>query len=182
MRSPTLVLVRESRESQPEEPGWWLASDGLWYPPERSPRLRASKSIFQPADKPPALTLFAVCAVSLAASCLFFGWDLSEVDANYQPADNPVPVTSSRAVLAVLVVLGVVVVCSWLTPRGWVWIAGTATLSVEAWFLWRAYSGRTVGANMAGVGALFMLPPLIAGTFGPAYVVSLVKQRQNAAR
>src|SRR5437016_3122491 len=28
---------RESLDTQPDEPGWWLASDGRWYPPELSP-------------------------------------------------------------------------------------------------------------------------------------------------
>jgi hypothetical protein len=29
--------VRDASESRPDEAGWWLASDGKWYPPERSP-------------------------------------------------------------------------------------------------------------------------------------------------
>jgi hypothetical protein len=28
---------RGPRDQQPEEPGWWLASDGKWYPPESAP-------------------------------------------------------------------------------------------------------------------------------------------------
>src|SRR4051812_30224352 len=59
MRSSVLVRefrrlrsLRAPRESPPEEPGWRLAPDGRWYPPERSPRVAVSKSNFQPADKP----------------------------------------------------------------------------------------------------------------------------------
>jgi hypothetical protein len=138
--------------------------------------------IFQPADKPSALTLSAVSALSVVASWLFFGWDFSEVDENLETVVNPVPTTYLRAVLAVLFVLGVVVVCSWRTPRAWVWIAGFATLSVEAWVLWRAFNARTIGANMMGMWGFVILLPLVAGTFGPAYVVSLVKRRRSGAR
>jgi hypothetical protein len=28
---------REARDARPAEPGWWLASDGKWYPPETAP-------------------------------------------------------------------------------------------------------------------------------------------------
>ena len=30
------MCMWESRELQPGEPGWWLSSDGRWYPPEAS--------------------------------------------------------------------------------------------------------------------------------------------------
>jgi len=46
-RTRSLLMVWESRASQPSEPGWWLASDGRWYPadawpvvPARRPRRR----------------------------------------------------------------------------------------------------------------------------------------------
>jgi hypothetical protein len=137
--------------------------------------------MFESADKPSALILVAVSAASVAAAWLFFGSDLSEVDDNYQPVDNPVPVTHLRAVLAVLLVFGVVVVCSWLTPRAWIWIAGVATLSVEAWVVLLGFSARTIGANLMLLWAVWILPLLIAGTFGPAYVASLMKRRPSRA-
>src|SRR5262249_38583558 len=31
------ACVWESRETRPVEQGWWLASDGRWYPPEAAP-------------------------------------------------------------------------------------------------------------------------------------------------
>jgi hypothetical protein len=31
------VAVRGPEDTQPTEPGWWLASDGKWYPPESQP-------------------------------------------------------------------------------------------------------------------------------------------------
>lgn len=190
--------MRAPHESQPSEPGWWLASDGLWYPPERPPseaqwyppehpQYRGSvtqQSLAEPlfdATQTGLLSLLVVAA-SIVASVLFFGWDLSELDADEQPVNHPIPVTTARAVLAVLLVLVVVAAVTWRQPRAWAWIAGVVTACVELWFLWRAYSGRTAGANMAGAGAIFMLPPLIVGTFGPAYAVSLVKRRRSDTR
>ena len=31
------VSARGPQDTQPSEPGWWLASDGRWYPPESAP-------------------------------------------------------------------------------------------------------------------------------------------------
>lgn len=31
------MTIRGPQDSQPAEPGWWLASDGKWYPPESRP-------------------------------------------------------------------------------------------------------------------------------------------------
>jgi len=36
-------MVWESRDSQPSEPGWWLASDGRWYPHEAGPGVPANR-------------------------------------------------------------------------------------------------------------------------------------------
>src|SRR5262245_66552747 len=33
---------RGPQRDQPTEPGWWLASDGNWYPPESAPSTPAS--------------------------------------------------------------------------------------------------------------------------------------------
>jgi hypothetical protein len=35
---------REPREQQPDEPGWWIASDGKWYPPEAAARAEIVRS------------------------------------------------------------------------------------------------------------------------------------------
>jgi hypothetical protein len=35
------VPPRGPRDEQPDEPGWWLASDGKWYPPEAAPQAAA---------------------------------------------------------------------------------------------------------------------------------------------
>jgi hypothetical protein len=37
------VRVRESGDSQPSEPGWWLATDGRWYPPDARPGVPAHR-------------------------------------------------------------------------------------------------------------------------------------------
>jgi hypothetical protein len=37
-------------------PGWWLASDGQWYPPDLHPRSRPVASAESPATEPPAAT------------------------------------------------------------------------------------------------------------------------------
>jgi hypothetical protein len=42
-RTRSLLMVWESRESQPREPGWWLASDGRWYPPDAWPGVPAHR-------------------------------------------------------------------------------------------------------------------------------------------
>lgn len=42
---------------QPAEPGWWLATDGLWYPPERQPtstKPSSGHSISNPVVSSPA--------------------------------------------------------------------------------------------------------------------------------
>ncbi len=31
------MSIRARQDTQPSEPGWWLASDGKWYPPETAP-------------------------------------------------------------------------------------------------------------------------------------------------
>ena len=36
-------MVWESRDSQPSEPGWWLASDGRWYPRHAGPGIPAHR-------------------------------------------------------------------------------------------------------------------------------------------
>ena len=42
-RARFLLMVWESRDSQPSEPGWWLASDGRWYPPDAWPGVPAHR-------------------------------------------------------------------------------------------------------------------------------------------
>ena len=38
-----VVSIEQPRDSQPNEPGWWFASDGRWYPPEAWPGTRAHR-------------------------------------------------------------------------------------------------------------------------------------------
>jgi len=46
--------VRGSLNEQPEEPGWWRASDGKWYPPELAP---APGAIVAASPQPFILTI-----------------------------------------------------------------------------------------------------------------------------
>ena len=50
------MTTRGPEGSQPSEPGWWLASDGKWYPPESrsatAPQQAPSQSWTQPAPGP----------------------------------------------------------------------------------------------------------------------------------
>jgi hypothetical protein len=37
---------------KPEGPGWWIASDGNWYPPELHPSVREGSRMRSPVDTP----------------------------------------------------------------------------------------------------------------------------------
>ena len=37
---------------KPEGPGWWIASDGTWYPPELHPSVREGSRMQSPVDTP----------------------------------------------------------------------------------------------------------------------------------
>ncbi len=37
---------------KPEGPGWWIASDGKWYPPELHPSVREGTRMRSPVDTP----------------------------------------------------------------------------------------------------------------------------------
>ena len=37
---------------KPEGPGWWIASDGNWYPPELHPSVREGSRMQSPVDTP----------------------------------------------------------------------------------------------------------------------------------
>jgi hypothetical protein len=37
---------------KPEGPGWWIASDGKWYPPELHPSVREGSRMHSPVDTP----------------------------------------------------------------------------------------------------------------------------------
>ncbi len=37
---------------KPEGPGWWIASDGKWYPPELHPSVREGSRMVSPVDTP----------------------------------------------------------------------------------------------------------------------------------
>jgi hypothetical protein len=103
------------------------------------------------------------------------GWDLSEVDAQYRKIDHEI--APWRFPTGAALLLGAIVVTTWLCPRAWTWIAATAAASVAFWFTWRGYAGRTDGANMTGVGTVFLALPIVVITFGPAWISSRLAQR-----
>jgi hypothetical protein len=44
--------TREPMAEKPAEPGWWLASDGQWYPPEAAPSKWATQVDVRPSTRP----------------------------------------------------------------------------------------------------------------------------------
>lgn len=66
---------RGPQSSQPEEPGWWQASDGLWYPPESAPGAspvpppapESVPPVAEPAPSPAAPPMAAATAPAPAA-------------------------------------------------------------------------------------------------------------------
>lgn len=46
---------RGPQPSQPAEPGWWQASDGMWYPPESAPGATAPTPPPMPEPTPPSM-------------------------------------------------------------------------------------------------------------------------------
>jgi hypothetical protein len=121
--------------------------------------------------------LTCVALASAFASWVAFGWDLSEVDAEYRKIDRTM--AAWRLPVGILVVVTTVVVAAWLFPRAWSWIAATATIAIEVWFTWRGYAGRSNGANMTGVGTVFLLPPIVGLTFVPAWVSARFAHRRT---
>jgi hypothetical protein len=179
--------VREAVESQPDEPGWWLASDGKWYPPERPPMWTPPVGAPQRRRIPPQLGVefdaFAIALVglaSIAASWLIMGWDLSEIDSQGHKIDQTI--SPSRFVVGLVLLLGAIVVASWTRPSSWMWIAGAAAVGIEFWYTWRGYSSRTEGANMTGVGTVFLLGPVGIVTLVPAWVTSALALRSRRRR
>jgi len=169
--------VWESRDSQPTEPGWWLASDGRWYPAAARYATGTRRRFFEADERPSAVLLVGVFATSLVASWLAFGWDLSTVDAQGRPLNRAFPRSAWMFVLGVVLVLAAHALAGWLHPRGWKWIGASGAVAIEVWFLWRSYSGRVDGADLAGAGAVFMLPAVALVTFLPARLAS----RQSGA-
>ncbi len=164
--------VWESRDTQPDEPGWWLASDGRWYPSESlqppSPRPR----FFDSQDRPNELALGAVFAASVGAAWLVIGWDLSTVDGHGQPLHHSFPRSTWMFVVGVAAIVAIHAWAGWVYPQGWKWIGAAGTLGVEAWYLWRGFAGRVDGANMAGAGAVMLLPVIVCFTALPAWLAS----------
>jgi hypothetical protein len=130
--------------------------------------------MFDAGDQPSAIVLGLVAIASLVASWLVMGWDLSEVDAQYRKIDHEIP--AWRFPVGAALLLGAIVMSTWLYPRAWKWIAATAVVSVEVWYTWRGYAGRTIGANMTGAGSFFLFFPLVVVTFGPAWIASRLAQ------
>jgi hypothetical protein len=59
--------VRGPLDQQPAEPGWWIASDGKWYPPESAPTVPTVTVDPDPTRAWPA-------AAPAAAGTSLFGW------------------------------------------------------------------------------------------------------------
>jgi hypothetical protein len=169
-----MAHMRGPLDAKPDEVGWWLASDGMWYPPEQSPGwmppVAQRPRLFDSADRPSAIALGLLAVASVVASWLVLGWDLSEVDAQNRRIDHPI--AAWRFPVGVALLLGAIVLLTWIRPRAWKWIAATAALGVEFWYTWRGYAGRTEGANMTGVGSVFLFAPIVALTFSPAWVTA----------
>ncbi len=67
--------VRGPLDQQPGEPGWWLASDGKWYPPESAAGYEAQPTPPSGAPTPPASgNGLAVAALVLGIIGLLFGF------------------------------------------------------------------------------------------------------------
>ena len=164
--------VWESRDSQPSEPGWWLASDGRWYPAAALYAQGTRRRFFEADERPSAVLLVGVFATSLVASALAFGWDLSTVDAHGHPLTRSFPRSAWMFALGVVLVMMAHALAGWLRPRGWKWIGATGAVAIEVRFLWRSYSGRVDGADLAGAGAVLMFPAVALVTFLPAWLAS----------
>jgi len=124
--------------------------------------------------RPGVIVLGLVAVSSVLASWLAMGWDLSEVDARNRPVDRAIAAWRFGAALALL--LGAIVLVTWIRPRARTWIAVTATVGVESWYAWRGYVSMMHGANMIAVGTVFLLVPLVVLTFPPAWITSRVAQ------
>jgi hypothetical protein len=174
-------------DTPPEEPGWWLASDGKWYPPERPPSWepqatppRTSQLSYR-GTRPSALTLALVTLAGLVSGWLVIAWDLSEVDAQGHKIAAQ-EVAAWRVPIAFLLLVGVVVIATRRNRRSWIWIGGAAAVGVDAWYTWRGYASRTNGANMTGVGTVFLLPFVLPLTIAPAWLAQYLAQRSDRRR
>ena len=110
------------------------------------------------------------------------GWDLSDVDAQDRPLHHPFPRSMWMFVLGIVVVLAVHALAGWLRPRAWDWIGTAGTVAIESWYLWRGLAGRVHGANLAGAGAVMLLPVVLLVTFVPAWIASRVATRAQPIR
>src|SRR3954447_18906368 len=45
-------IRRGPRDTRPDEPGWWMASDNKWYPPESAPSTESTAALPWPASPP----------------------------------------------------------------------------------------------------------------------------------
>jgi hypothetical protein len=120
------------------------------------------------------IVLGLVAAASAVASWLVMGWNLSEVDAQNRSVDRTIAAWRFGAAFALL--FGVIIVMTWIRPRAWTWIAGTATVGVGFWFAWRGYVSMVHGVNMIAVGTAFLIAPVMVVTSVPAWTTSRVAQ------
>lgn len=163
------VHVRESLDSEPAEPGWWIASDGRWYPPESAPNWHPNSG----RSRLSVVLAWLTFAAGIGASALAIGWNLSTVDSAGNIGDRSLPTSIPRLVLAIVVLGGVSAVSARIRPSDWVLFAAAGTVGVEAWYLWRGYASPSNGANMAGAGAVLLLPIPALVTFVPAWLATL---------
>ena len=174
--------MRGPLDTAPEEPGWWLASDGKWYPPERPPSWEPPETpprtsqLSSLGARPNTLTLALVALAGFVSGWLAIAWDLSEIDAHGNPIE-PHEVAAWRVPLALLLLIGAVVIATRLHSAAWIWIGCAAAVGVEVWVAWRGLAARTEGANMTGVLVLIMAPPVLALTMAPAWIVWFFAKR-----
>jgi len=130
--------------------------------------------------RPGVIVLGLVAVSSVFASWLAMGWNLSEVDAQNRPVDRTI--AAWRFGVAFALVLGAIVVLTWLRPRARAWIAVTATVGVEFWYAWRGYVSMMHGAIMIAVGSVVLLPLVVVLTFPPAWITARVAQGSASRR
>jgi hypothetical protein len=173
--SPTLESVREPVATQPDEPGWWTASDGKWYPPETTPAWtppRSAQPLRARIGRPPRSLLLVAVLAGLLAGLACFGWDLSTVDRHLVRYPNPsaTELALRFGALAVLAALAVTV-ARWRSADAWIALGMVFAAGVVGWYLWRGSVARVDGANLAFAGAV-MVAGYLAGV--EAAVAALV--------
>jgi hypothetical protein len=145
----------------PEDHGWWIASDGLWYPPESHPDARVDAQVDALADadldmaveveEPPADATSAAWVDMLAT---FPAFEATPRKASAVPSFVPVPATARRYRALLASVLGVLLALAACAVGV---VASTGTSGPISTTGWTNHSLHVVGTPFAADGAVLLL-------------------------